>query len=837
MTEPTLPIKSIDETAALEDRLSDNVQENIGPARYFQSEDGEAYEDWHDVFERVATNVAIAEAVYADEDVTVGPNDLADWADPDDVFEAPVDVSLTEDNSSYFDYESVHERAPDDVAERMEETADSFETAMRELRWMPNTPTLINAGTQLQQLSACFVVTPGDSMTEPTDDYTSIMGAASDAADIFQSGGGVGYPFHLLRPKGARIESTDGVSSGPLSFMQIYDTVCGTIAQGGVRRGAQMGIMHCEHPDIGRFCVAKRGEENLTNFNISVGITDDFRDAVQDDEEYTLVDPETGWPNPEPFEVVPETVHFYDPAYEDAWNEQMDKPAEGIDGKVVQENFWRDYLDEMQDPEAFEKYRHQIDLEVGEEMSLPAGFIWQLLIDGAHNKGEPGFYYFDETNRQHSFDVEEHPDQMCHSTNPCAEQPLINYEPCNLGHVNLSLMADEDAQPYHQWATDNLADFEDYHERNQQVAEYLDYALDEELLQETVETGARFLDSVVTMSKFPLEEIEEVAQGQRKVGLGIMGFHQLLLQLGIEYGSQVSINAAREIMRRIDEHATNASHNLAEERGVFPRWEQSKWAQPEDYPEWVEQHGHVDPEEWADGYPVRNHNMTTVAPTGTTSMIGDTTGGCEPLYNVAYFKNVSDDVQGEGMLVEVDDYFQDVLEANDIDVDAVLDELEDLMMANEFDSVDDLETVPDEIGELFVTTEDLSVEDHIRIQGAMQEYVDSGLSKTLNMANDTTVEEAGEAVQLALKLGIKGATIYRVGSRQEEVKTTNTSGGGTTISEATNDTLVDELLDRGDENILSQLDSETRSELMGALSMAQSSVDAQPEPALNGGDD
>jgi ribonucleoside-diphosphate reductase alpha chain len=640
----------------------------------------------------------------------------------------------------------------------------------------------------------CFVYHPGDSLIDDPGDRSSILEVAKEAAATFKGGGGVGYPLHLMRPMGDIVSSTGGVSSGPMSFAQIYDTVCGTIKQGGVRRGAQMAIMHAEHPDVGRFCVAKRDEENLSNFNISVGLTDCFLEAVKNDEMYTLVDPtaDEAYIDSEPFETVPESIHFYDPQYEDAWNDQYNKPAEDEHGKAIQTNFWRDYYDEMGDPEAFDEFRDRIDLEVGEPLELPARFIWQLLVDGAHHLGEPGFYYIDKANDEHSFDVEENYGEYLHSTNPCGEQSLTDGEPCNLGHVNLSLMADEDAPTFAEWCSDDGRSRTSSH-----VRDYLEVGLDMELLEETTKTGTRFLDNVITMNDFPLEKNREAANNKRKIGVGIMGFHQLCLQLGIEYGTDESYALAEEVMRLVDRFAVEESYILADERGPFERYEDSKWADPEAYPEWFEKHAHNDPEAFADGYPVRNHNMTTVAPTGTTSMIGNTTGGCEPIYNVAYFKNVSDDVQGEDMLVEIDDLFLETIEANDLDVDTVTAEIERKLNNDEFTGTDDLETVPDAIGELFVTSSDLSVEQHIRVQAAFQTYCDSSISKTLNIRNNASLADVGEAIGLACELGCKGGTLYRIGSRTEEVKTTSTTGGGVSIKEADEDDLLEELGERG----------------------------------------
>lgn len=1238
-SEVTIPRLDVDPDDSLTDRLTANVQHNIGPARYFDKDaSGSVTEDWDDVFGRVAGNVAIADLIHHDTNLHVGENELSDWVTNETAEELVGDgrTTIDEEIVPYLDYDELCRRATGSTLERLKDTKAQFESAMREQRFMPNTPTLINAGTELQQLSACFVREIGDSISAGPDDFgrDSIMQVAEDAASIFKSGGGLGYPAHLMRPKGARVSSTGGVSSGPMSFAQIYDTVCNTVKQGGVRRGAQMLIMHAQHPDIGRFAVSKRDEDNLSNFNISVGVTDEFLEAAEAGETYTMYDPEGGYVDPRPFKVVPETAHFYDPQFEDSWNDEFDKPAEGLGGKNVEENFWRDHLDEMGDPEAFEQYRSMFEpttetvwthdetgeevtskpqddvidlwskeervieeadvtLEVGEPLELPAGLIYQMMIDGAHHLGEPGFFNIDETNRQHSFDVEENPEEFIHSTNPCvtgdtriatgnglqraedlyqsgtatdvvvdsrlsddrtkeasnvyqtgvkdvvklttsrgyelrltpdhrvktstgwveagefstgdrihiqdrkgsfgshgsaelgrvlgwivgdgylkekegravlsfqgdethlgesfaedanavvrsshknrdytissnqvnrsgsatvsesrvrstrlyelaedaglveekmtvpepifngseeqasgflsalfsadgqvsgtkenglsvrltsvstdllkevqtlllnfgiastiytdrheagvqempdgnggtaeyecqarhdlvvskdnlirfndeigfvsdrkqneldveldkytrgpygedftaevesvepdgteavydltepdtesfvgngavvhncAEQPLSDNESCTLGHVNLSLLVRDDAPTFAEFVADeydvsveNIDDAAD--DVDTIVTAFLDVALNQERFESTAKMGTHFLDNVVSMSKFPLEEITEVARTKRKIGVGLMGYHQMCMQLGVSYGSEIGFQVASETARRLDTYATEQSHELAGERGVFERFEDSKWADPERYPEWIESHGHVAPEDYPDGYAVRNHNMTTVAPTGTTSMISDTTGGCEPLYNVCFFKNVGDDIQGDEMLVEWDDYFLDVLEANDINVDEVQAEATDLMDAGDFDGVDDLETVPQPIADLFVTTEDLSVEQHIGVQAAMQEYIDSGLSKTLNISNDATIDEVGEAIQLANELGIKGATVYRVGSRTTEVKTTNKSGGAIAVSEADENALIEELEERIEDN------EDVRATVMDALNVADTSTE------------
>jgi len=814
-----LPRKSVDDDVSLEERLTDNIRFGAGPARYFL--DGE---DWSDVFHRVARNVALGDLVHIAGRPSSFPQELIrDRAR--DRFHGD-SVALTESALPYVDTEALYDHLEADypaVHETLTETADTFERMMRQQRFMPNSPALMNAGGTLQQLSACFTASPGDAMVNGDDiDRESIMQAASDAAAIFKSGGGVGYAFHHLRPKGAHIGSTEGVSSGPLSFMQIYDTVCLSVSQGGKRRGAQMGIMHVQHPDIGRFMLAKRGEDNLTNFNLSAGLTDAFIDAVENDELLTLYDPEVGFQptdDPQPFSVVAESAHFFDPAFEDAWNDKFDKPGMGLDGKPVHENFWRDYQDEMSDPDAFDVFREDLDLELGAPLRVPARFLWQILVDGAHNNGEPGFVYLDEINREHSFDVEEHPDHYIHSTNPCSEQPLENYEACNLGHVNLSLLLTEDAPTYDAWLTDKFDDIEfDDYRHTSLVHEYVNEALDQQAFEQVVDMGTRFLDNVVTMSRFPDEvpQTSEEVGKKRKIGLGLMGFHQLAIQMGIRYGSSAGQALAGTIMQRIDARATQTSHELSDTRGVFPQYEESKWAAPTEYPDWFQKHAHLSAEAHADGYRMRNHNVTTIAPTGTTSMIGDTTAGCEPIFSVAFFKNVGDDIQGDEMLVEFDDYFLRVLEANDIDVEAVKTEAVDQMQNNEFDGIEGLSQVPDALGDIFVTAGALTPAQHVDMQSAFQNHVDSAISKTINLPNEATIGAVGDAILLALNRGIKGATVYRDGSRQEQVKTTRMDNE---LESASVDALAAELAET--------YDSETLSALVDALS---------PETPTAGGD-
>lgn len=717
-----IPVLSVDESLSVEERFTDNAIENILPARYLDKDsDGNVTETPDELFERVATNVAEAE------------------------------LELSEDDEAF------------------EHWQQKFEQKMKTQRFMPNSPTLMNAGLELQQLSACFVV-------EPKDDMGHILETVKDAGLIFKSGGGVGYAFHHLRPKGALVESTKGKSSGPLSFMLLFDETCNQVKQGGKRRGAQMAIMRVDHPDIGRFAVAKRKEGEYDNFNISVGVTDEFRDAVENDEMYTLYSPEADFE--EPFSNVEETRNFYSPAKQDA-------PE-----SIVDENLWRDYADEIEawdwDEDKTVSFREKWEdrfavaddsgrFDSGESLELPARFIWDLMLDGAWRNGEPGLFYYDETNDKHSFDVDKHPDYAIEATNPCAEQPLCEFEACNLGHINLSLMLRDDAPTYDEWADE--VDYE-YSTTKAKVYDYFEEAMDFEELDDTIVTGTRFLDNVVTQSEFPLDEISERVEGMRKIGLGVMGWAQLLYQMGIRYGSEDSLELARVLMGYIDKKAVEQSHELALERGSFEVWDKSKYADPTEYPEWFKSHAYQLPSEWEDGYEIRNHNVTTVAPTGTTSMLGDTSGGIEPVYNVAYKKNVGNDIQGAEKLVEFDKVFVRALEAAPgIDVDEVKKQAAEQMDEDSFEGVQSLD-VPEWMKDTFVTTNDLTSREHGLMQRAFQEGVDSGISKTVNLPNGAVHRDVHDAYMLALsddEIGapIKGLTVYRDGSRETQVLMTS----------------------------------------------------------------
>ena len=1087
MADYQLPILRND--GSVEDNLTSNAINNILPSRY-TSEGEEATK----VFERVAKNVALAELLHVDGNVNIIPADIKDhphrqqliedifWEGADD--SKSIGVPLTKENIKHLDYDSVVESFKKDESSELVSVLKSkrweFQNGMEELGFVPNSPTLMNAGDELQQLSACFVISPDDNIYD-------IHETMREAAEVFQSGGGMGYGFWTLRPKGEGVGSTGGIASGPITFMRTYDQMCETIAQGGMRRGAQMGVMKIDHPDVIEFIHSKRKdvslaetlrlndpddfthisfrealeearelidedgrvpthlrnavEGHLSNFNISVGVTDDFMEAVKNDEEFVMKHPSSN----EPFRANEETVEMY------------------------------------------EMFGFGDHVEVGEVVSLPAQLVWEHMIEGAYENGEPGVVFIDRFNEMHSFPVDtdkplqdqeysmlatnpcvtgdtkvatadgrgaveiqklvgeedvpvytrrdddvevglaknirktrenaelveietdgeasltltpDHPvwtrnrgwvdagelekgdslhilyetdhnsgyrnvqwtgsqmwnlehrmvaenilkmditDMNVHHSNGdkqdnrpenlklmnptehgslhardirgknnplqvlkdrgefeeymerssfydtagennpmygekedvecrecgdtfkriththlekshgmtnseyrdkypeapmvkpkkasnhkvtevssagtedvfdlevpgtrnfytsqeggeyinihnCGEQPLMEYEACNLGHINLSTVVHESG--------DKWADYKEQVsglELNSQVGGFLDQAVDWDVLNRRIDVGTHFLDNVVTMSDFPIPEIEQTVRDNRKIGLGIMGLAQFYIQIGVEYGSEVGNEVARQVMKHINHRSKEYSRGLADERGSFANWEDSKYADPVGYREWFEHHTGESADDWEDGFPIRNHNTTTIAPTGTTSMIGNTSGGCEPIFSVARYKNVSDDVQGDEMLVEFDQLFLNTLELNGIDVEEAKREAEELMSKNKWDGAESISVVPDGMGELFITTSDLTALEHGSVQCAVQEGVDSAISKTVNAPNDATLDDAKLAFEYVYDNGGKGVTYYRDGTRTKQVLTTRADNQGSSEDESTED-VVDRFL-------------------------------------------
>lgn len=561
-------------------RLSENARTVLDKRYLKRSDSGEVLETPADMFRRVAKNIAQADYGYGMQD------------------------------------------------EDVRRTEEEFFGIMTNLEFLPNSPTLMNAGRELQQLSACFVLSIDDSME-------SIFGAIKDTAMIHKSGGGTGFSFSRLRPKNSPVRSTGGISSGPVSFMKVFNAATQAVKQGGTRRGANMGILRVDHPDVLEFITCKENDKEITNFNISIGVTEDFMEKAKRGEEYDLIDPRS-------------------------------KKSVG---------------------------------------RLNAREVFDLMVKMAWKNGEPGMVFLDRMNKDNPTpklgEIE--------STNPCGEQPLLPYESCNLGSINLSKVVSDGKIDW-----DSLADI--------------------------IEKSVHFLDNVIDMNAYPLKRIEDTTKSNRKIGLGVMGFADMLAMLGISYDSDEAIAAAENVMKFVLEKAKAASEALAEKRGPFPNFKDSIYNTP-------------------GARPLRNATLTTIAPTGTLSIIADSSSGIEPIFAISYVRHIMDNTK----LTEAHPYFKEVSRKYGFYSPELMERIA------QHGGVKGIKDVPEDMQRIFVTAHDIEPVWHIRMQAAFQKYTNNAVSKTVNLPSDATVEDVRRIYIFAHDNGCKGVTIYRDKSRDEQV--------------------------------------------------------------------
>ena len=538
-------------------------------------------------------------------------------------------------------------RFPGGTPEKALAVAGEFYELMATCRFMPNSPTLMNAGRDMGMLSACFVLPVEDSID-------GIFDSIKATALIQKAGGGTGFSFSRLRPQGDLVRSSGGTTEGPLSFIQVFSKATDAIQQGAFRRGANMGILRVDHPDIVKFITFKDDLSRLQNYNISVTVTDRFLDELKND---------------------PKTVHCVMNPRTKEWIQLEKQDAEG----EPTGEFWT----------------------VGE--------LWQMIVEHAWRTGEPGVVFIDRINQRNPIKNV----GMIEATNPCGEQPLHPYDSCNLGSVNLGALVKGEGP-------NARFDWDEY--------------------KSIVHTSTRFLDNVIEMNRYPLPQIDQMSKTTRRVGLGVMGFADALFKLGIPYNSEEGTAFGEQVMKVMNDESHLASEHLAEERGVFPAWDGSDWQ--------------------AQGRRLRNSYTTTVAPTGTISIIANCSGGIEPMFSLAFIRQVMKDTKGNPTILKECNYvFEAMARERGIWSEDMLDRL------LEEGTLAELSEVPADIKRVFVTARDISPEWHMRMQAAFQRHCDASISKTINFPNDATVDDIREIYELAIDLDVKGVTVYRDGCR------------------------------------------------------------------------